>query len=396
MKPLKELAFFSALLDGNINSAVQDAIDAGRVPIGYNCSMVPLPLLSVGNLFPVWLRMPETVDTEVANFYLSPFSCSYSRAVLQNAVDGGFDHLGGLVFAESCVHIDRALHNIEESGFYCSLREKPIHMLSVPRKNLPAYEANYVADLRKLGQELAAQFGVDTGDEAVREQILAHNEFVAILKEIADLRLEAQPRITGTELHTLLIACRIAPVDVLRPHVERLREELLSREPDAEVLPRIMILGSDLDSPKFTELVEKQGCRVVADRYCWGSLPGLEPICADGDPYEALAAYTMQNTQCPRMMERSEERLDYMKAQAAAYRVDGIVLEVMKFCDLWGWEVLKNEQTAAEIGIPSVKIEREYAFTGEGQMRTRVQAFIERLKHLNLDASQAEQEAKKG
>lgn len=84
----------------------------GRKAVGYNCSMVPEPLLSVDGIFPVCLRAPEISDTEIANFYLSPFNCSYSRCLLQNSMDGNFDFISGFVFADSCVHIDRVEHNM--------------------------------------------------------------------------------------------------------------------------------------------------------------------------------------------------------------------------------------------------------------------------------------------
>lgn len=392
MKELKELRFFSELLSTGNNILVQEASAQGRIPIGYNCSLVPTPLLSLGNAFPVWLRAPEITDTETANFYLSPFSCSYSRFFLQNAIEGNYDYLGGLVFAESCVHIDRALHNVEESGCYTELREKPIYMLPVPRKDMDAYQKNLLADLHAIGRLMEEQFGADASDEAVREKIRERNAFNRLLKEIADMRLEDDPRITGTELHTVFVACQVAPIDLLTAHVKALLKELKTRKPDQTNLPRIMVMGSDMDDPRFTALIEKQGCRVVADRYCFGTLPGLEPIPEEGDPYQNLADYYTQISQCPRMMTKSRERLSYMVEKAREYRVDGIIFELMKFCDLWGWEVLKDEKAAAEAGIPTLKLDREYAFTGEGQMRTRVQAFIERIQNINLDAAIAGKE----
>lgn len=392
MKELKELNFFSELLKTGNNNLVQEAVAKGRVPIGYNCSMVPIPLLSLGNAFPVWLRAPEISDTETANFYLSPFSCSYSRFFLQNAIEGNYDFLGGLVFAESCVHIDRALHNVEESGFYTELRDKPIYLLPVPRKSMDAYDDILVSKLHEIGKLMEENFGADCSDEAVRSKIRERNALNSLLREIADLRLEEYPRITGTEMHTVYVACQVAPADMLMDHLTALLEELKTREPDKTELPRIMVMGSDMDDPRFTALIEKQGCRVVADRYCFGTMPGLEPIPEEGDPYRNLAEHYTSVSQCPRMMTRYNERLAYMVEKAKEYRVDGIIFELMKFCDLWGWEVLKDEKAAAAANIPTLKLEREYAFTGEGQMRTRVQAFIERIRNINLDAAIAEKE----
>lgn len=381
MKKLKEMEFFSTLLENSNNELTQKAVSDGRKAIGYNCSMVPEPLLSVDGLFPVCLRAPEISDTETANFYLSPFNCSYSRSLLQNNMDGNYDFISGFVFADSCVHIDRVEHNMRLDP----RESRPLCMLAVPKKDYPAGMEAFAKDLRALGESLAKTFGVDTGDESVRAAIRKHNECMKLLQEIADLRLEDNPKITGAEWHTVYAATKAAPKDLLLEPLKALMAALMKREPDSSSLPRVMVLGSDIDNPAFTALFEAQGCRVVADRYCFGSLPGMELIQEDGDPYRNLAEYCVRDSQCPRMIERSDDRLAYMLKLTQDYRVDGIIFEVMKFCDLWGWEVIKCEKAAAEAGIPYVKFEREYQFAGEGQLRTRVQAFIERLRNRATD-----------
>lgn len=80
--------------------------------------------------------------------------------------------------------------------------------------------------------------------------------------------------------------------DQLIEPLKALKAVLMKREPDNSSLPRVMVLGSDIDNPAFTALFEAQGCRVVADRYCFGSLPGMELIPEDGDPYRNLAEFT--------------------------------------------------------------------------------------------------------
>ena len=121
------------------------------------------------------------------------------------------------------------------------------------------------------------------------------------------------------------------------------------------------------------------GALVVADRFCLGSVPGLEPIPEQGEPLRELAAHTLRKTACPRMMEAFESRLDTIVKAAAAYRVDGVVLEIMKFCDVWGVESSPLSAALREAGIPVLRLEREYALSGEGQVKTRVQAFLESM-----------------
>jgi benzoyl-CoA reductase/2-hydroxyglutaryl-CoA dehydratase subunit BcrC/BadD/HgdB len=62
------------------------------------------------------------------------------------------------------------------------------------------------------------------------------------------------------------------------------------------------------------------------------------------------------------------------------WRVDGIVCARLKFCDHWaGFRKLLTD-TLPEEGVPVLDLEREYATTGSGQIRTRVQAFLEMIR----------------
>lgn len=72
-------------------------------------------------------------------------------------------------------------------------------------------------------------------------------------------------------------------------------------------------------------------------------------------------------------------RFDYAKELVDEFKVDGVIFETMKFCDLWGYEAVTNLRRIKDAGIPAVRIEREYQLTGEGQFATRVQAFVESL-----------------
>lgn len=387
MEKLKELAFFEDLLSTPQNALVEKAIKAGRIPFGYNCCTVPEPLLSVGNAFPVRLRAPQLTSTESANFYMSSYTCSYSRSILETALSGDYQFLGGLIFSGSCVHIQRAGHNFRILNLEKGQGNFVYHVLEAPRKIFAANVEAMAVELRRVAQMIADSHGIDMSDENLTKAIKEHNEFNQLLQEIGDLRKADNPKITGTEWHTVSVACKVAPKDLLIEPLKKLKAALNKREVISEDLPRIMILGSIFDNPGFTELIESQGCLVVADRHCFGSLPGLEKIEESGDPYKNLAVHYLETTECPRMMEKAQDRIQHTLKWAQEYQVDGIIFETMKFCDLWGYEVLTAERGIRNKGVPIVRIEREYQLSGEGQLRTRVQAFIESINSKKISKS---------
>jgi benzoyl-CoA reductase/2-hydroxyglutaryl-CoA dehydratase subunit BcrC/BadD/HgdB len=110
-----------------------------------------------------------------------------------------------------------------------------------------------------------------------------------------------------------------------------------------------------------------------------GSIPALSPIEEDENALLSLARHSLKNISCPRMMEEFSGRVKQILEAAEEFSADGIVLETMKFCDTWGVEASPMISALRESGLPVLKLEREYALTGVGQLSTRVQAFLESM-----------------
>jgi len=87
----------------------------------------------------------------------------------------------------------------------------------------------------------------------------------------------------------------------------------------------------------------------------------------------------LRGTRCPRMMADFDIRWRQVAEAVHDFAVDGVIIETMKFCDIWGYEAAALAKALREAGTPVLRIEREYAPGAEGQLRTRVQAFLESM-----------------
>ena len=95
----------------------------------------------------------------------------------------------------------------------------------------------------------------------------------------------------------------------------------------------------------------------------------------------------MKTCQCPRYMEHEkvEDRRQFVKHLVDEFHADGVVYEQLKFCEYWGYErALASYIMTNEFGVPSIAIDRQYTASASGQLRTRIQAFVESLeiKHI--------------
>lgn len=79
--------------------------------------------------------------------------------------------------------------------------------------------------------------------------------------------------------------------------------------------------------------------------------------------------------------DKVQGRRDYVKHLVEEYHADGVVYEQLKFCEYWGYErALASHIITNEMGIPSVTVDRQYTANASGQLRTRIQAFVESLE----------------
>jgi benzoyl-CoA reductase/2-hydroxyglutaryl-CoA dehydratase subunit BcrC/BadD/HgdB len=366
--------WFSELLDDPCNELIRKAMDEGQIPIGYSCSYVPDVMLSVDGFFPVRMRAPGIAGTEMADNYLSSVICTYTRSLLEFALSGRYDFLQGWVLAASCDHLRRLYDNLEylrRPGF--------LRILDVPHKTGDAAIAWYTEELREFANALANHFGCDLGADALEKAIREHNSFNALLREIGEHRRGENPVMTGTEYHRLVIAASASPKNILIPVLKKIRDDLPTRPPLKTSRARLLLAGGHLDDPAYIGIIESQGALVVGDRLCTGSYPSLSPIPETGDPIAVLAKHYLNKTSCPRMMEDFSERAEDIVSLARDCRADGVVIQIMKFCDTWGVEASTFVSYIREAGIPVLRLERDYRLGGEGQLRTRIQAFIESM-----------------
>ena len=387
MKDLKHLIYFENLLQEANNELVVQAVNEGRYALGYNCYYIPETLLNLPGCFSSRLRAPRCTSTDVASYYMTTRTCPYARSILERAIEGGYNYLNALFGAECCATMERMeehfflINPVKNEKFFVTQIDPP---MKGDQTNLDYYKAQLKL---KVVDKLHDEYGIDTSDAAMRKAIEDHNEISRIITEIGNFRKADNPNITGYEFHVIELVSQVCPHDLIKPYLEETLEELKTREPE-EKFPfraKVVLVGSEVDDPEFTKLIESCGAMVVADRYCFGSFPGREQIeiCDGETAFDAICRHYLHWNQCARFMdgEKIDQRHREVKRLVYEFKADGVIYENMKFCEFWSYEkVLCHHIFTNEMGIPTCTIEKEYALGAAGQLRTRFQAFIESLE----------------
>jgi benzoyl-CoA reductase/2-hydroxyglutaryl-CoA dehydratase subunit BcrC/BadD/HgdB len=148
--------------------------------------------------------------------------------------------------------------------------------------------------------------------------------------------------------------------------------------------PRILISGSPMAIPnwKLHHILETAGAAVVCEESCTGTRNFSDLVPEKGGTVEeqlkAIADRYMQiHCAC---FTPNDERLDDIIRLAKEYKVDGVVHYNLQFCHTYANEAVKVERALAKEGIPLLRVETDYSDEDAGQLRTRVDAFLEMIR----------------
>lgn len=389
MKDLKHLIYFEKLLENTNNELIMRAKEDGKLALGYTCFSMVEVLLNLDKCFSIRLRAPHTGSTDIATYYMSNYTCEFCRAILERSIEGGMNFLDALCAVDACAMMNRCAENIE------LLKPIPNEKFFVTHADIPYKVENFTVDhyavqmQNRVLNELKRVYDVDVSEAAILDSLRRHNEICAIISELGEMRKLDNPPITGYEFAVLNQVTYCCPqyliLDMLRETLEEVKSRSTDPKPWYKV--RVVLVGSEVDDLDLIRLIEESGAFIVADRFCFGSTPGREVIQLDEKSDESvlkqICRHYLEVSECPRFMssEKVEQRRKTVDRLAREFSADGIIYEQIKFCDFWGFErALASHVMADEYGYPVLSIDRPYSSRTSGQLRTRMQAFVESLE----------------
>jgi benzoyl-CoA reductase subunit C len=376
MSTEKSLAKLFELSETIDNPSIQDWKDKGKKVMGFFCSYIPEELIDAAGILPYRMRPVGCTEVSLANTYMTGIHCTFARSLLEYILAGKFDFLDGVVSMNSCDHMRRIPDIYEKAG-----KKYPfMFFLHVPYKISEDSIEWYESEIAKLKKGLEEFTGTKITDEKLKESIRVYNDTRSLLKRLYELRQKEKPPITGSEALKMTLAATVIPKKEYNQLLKEALQEISGRPGLSNYKARLMIAGSALDDPTFIKTIEDLGGLVCTDALCFGNRYFWEPVETDGNLLGNLARSYLNRPCCPRIVNQFTKKDEYFEKLIKDYRIDGVIHERMRYCDLGGGDLLYVQTKLKEMNIPLLALEKEYWLTGVGQLRTRVQAFLESLE----------------
>ncbi|MEW5784534.1 MAG: 2-hydroxyacyl-CoA dehydratase family protein [Bacillota bacterium] len=356
------------------NEYVQQARARGQKIVGYACLATPREVLDAAGLFPYRLKALGKGETEMADAYLSRFNCGFCRSCLQLGLDGTYDFLDGIIETNGCDH----LRGMFENWQYAAPRSF-FHYVRVPHLADADSMRWFVEEIELLIEALNEHFGADVNDYKLNKAIEIQDQIAAKMRRIYESRWGGEIKVSGHEIMSLMVAEGSLPAPDFVKLLDGFIGTLEDRKP-INCRARLFMGGAATDEIGLIAELEQLGGLMVADSFCFGGRLFLREAVAKA-PVHRLAEIYLNNLMCPRMFMNYPQRKAFILEMIEKAAVDGAVLFHNKFCDLHGIENVKLKMNLEEAGLPVLLLEKEYGAGADiGRLKTRVQAFLERLK----------------
>jgi len=365
---------------GMENPYIREWKERGGKIIGYTCSYVPEETLcAVGDpprILPVRLGAQGCATTEDADIFMHKFLCSYCRCLMQLALTGAYDYLDGLVLTSGCEHMRRTFELWRDQ-----VRVPFLAMLAVPHcRGEENHFRWYLEEVSRLTDRIEGAYGWPVSGDSLQSAVRTHNRYRELVARLYALRAADPPRLTGTEAMRIAQAGFRMPKEAFNAKLSAALEELALRPGLTGARARVLVSGSYLDDPSFVEMIESTGAVVVTDALCAGRRFIEGKVDETAGPLDAVARRTfLRDPSCPRMVDGYAERVAFTKRIAAEAGVHGAIFTRIPFCDSHAVENQMEGRDLESLGIPTLHLERECFGGDRGRLKTRVQAFLEKI-----------------
>jgi benzoyl-CoA reductase/2-hydroxyglutaryl-CoA dehydratase subunit BcrC/BadD/HgdB len=366
------LAKLRAAADGR-EAVLRELIARGREVVGLPVPLAPpQEIVEAAGAIPFRLLAASDADGELrAITALGRDACGFGRAILGRALAVP-PPVTCLAAGSACDRLRRAMEAFGETGL-------PVFTVSVPRVRDPSGQCgDLAAELRLFASEISLRTGVRADGDRLAAAIRRGNRARRLLREVDALRRLSPPRATGMEFFDLARASGLLASEEFLDLAAGLPAVLAAREPPAPDPVRVLLVGPTLaDGRRDALAVLEAGGKatVVADVTDSGTLSMGTDVEEDGDPFLALAGQILAHPVLAAPLRPSTALRERFTEALRESGAEGVLFRGVPFCRPWNSEV---PALRSRCPVPFLEIREDGA--AAGQVRTRIEAFVEMLR----------------
>ena len=357
---------------------------AGRKIIGSYCVFVPEEIVLAANATLVGLCSGADFAMEEVEKCLPRNTCALIKSSF------------GFKLGKVCPYLESADMIVGENTCdgkkkaYESLKDlvQNLYVMDLPQVKSDQGRALLKAEYQRFQAALEDLTGVAVTAASLKAAIRTVNAKRAAIHRLSSLRKADPAPISGLDA---LLANQVffydAPLRFTKS-VNAICDELEKRIAEKagvfpEKTPRILVSGCPQAVPnwKLPFIVETSGAVIVGEESCVGERGTRNLTDESGETVEEMLEAIVDRyyqVDCA-IFTPNPQRLEHIQEMVAAYQADGVIHYGLQFCQPYLMEAIPVEKALEQGGIPCLRLETDYSMEDVGQLKTRIEAFIEQL-----------------
>ncbi len=367
-------------------SELKKAKDQGKKVIGTFCLYVPDEILFALDAIGVGL----CGGTNFSNYASEDLLPTNICALIKSALGFGIGNICPY-YAMTDLLIGETTCDGKKKAWEVLNQYKPVYVMETPQcKSRPQARDLFIRELKDLIIRLEKLTGNKMTFDKLKMAMEKISKKRAQMRRVYEARKADPVPISGKDA---LLMSQVAFYDDPDREIEmvgKLADELEKRVKDKmgvadKGAKRILISGTPMAIPnwKMHHLIETKGAVVVAEETCTGTryfqseYKGIKGKTID-DLLQIIAdRYLGINCAC---FTPNDARKDDILQLVKEYKANGVILYTLKFCQTYDIEAMMLEKELKKVGVPVLSVSTDYSSDDQGQLSTRIEAFLEMLK----------------
>jgi benzoyl-CoA reductase/2-hydroxyglutaryl-CoA dehydratase subunit BcrC/BadD/HgdB len=364
---------------------LNDARAAGRKVIGSFCTFVPEELILAVDGISVGLCTGAEFAFDQAEQILPRNTCALIKSAF------------GFSLGKVCPYMESSDMIVGENT--CDGKKKAyeefgklvnnLYVMDLPQMKSEAGKALLKAEYRKFMKALEDLSGKKITGKGLKAAIQTVNQKRKAIRRLAEVRKADPASISGLDA---LLANQLFFFDDparFTGSVNKLADELEARAKQGKGAfpksrPRVIVSGCPMAIPnwKVPMVIESAGAVVVGEESCVGERGARWMTSEDGDSVEALLDNVVEryfNIDCA-IFTPNPSRLEQVKKMVKDYNAKGVIHYCLQFCQPYQMESGNIVREMEKVDVHALAIETDYSQEDAGQLKTRIEAFLEMIK----------------
>lgn len=364
----------------------QEPLHADKVKVGTMCIQIPSEIIYALDGVPLRLCNGFYTDDEIGSDLMPSKSCPLVKATVGHLASRNLSDKPDIIFSPTtCDQKTKAGAIVENFGY-------EVVDVDFPRTKESEESREYWRrSVRKFSHDLSHSLGKKLTKKNLKASIQKIGYAQTLYHKLNDLRKSRFVPILGKDMLMVTNAFFFDRIDNWITAVEELLEEIEQRAKNqlhagGKISPRIVYTGSPPVFPnyKIPLIIEQSDAIIVADETCSSNRMFNDRVSVDewflNDMVDSIADKYLKGCTCP-IFTKNDDRIRRIIDLVKSYNADGVIYQAFAGCQVYEMEQRSVLAAMEKEGIAILYIESDYSPSQQGQLTTRVEAFVESLKN---------------